>query len=178
MSSDFDKNATLQARLGEALAACAVMREALEAMIYKHPDRSKSVVIDHRGVSVEVLCQRALASTAGRDELERRQKAEAALVKINEIRNSIIGTQSLNWSEHIYPLVAALEAAGVRGKPYPEGKAYYGQLMERLSAAEARVAELVALLTELLNHDEKKYGSWTSSMVRRVRCALDGKEPT
>lgn len=34
---------------------------------------------------------------------------DVALGKINAIRNSIVGTQNVNWSAHIYPLVAALE---------------------------------------------------------------------
>lgn len=40
------------------------------------------------------------------------------LIKINDIRNSIIGCQTVNWSEHIYPLVAALEKAGIEGAGY------------------------------------------------------------
>jgi hypothetical protein len=39
----------------------------------------------------------------------------AALQKISEIRDSIIGLQKFNWSEHAYPLVAALDAAGFTG---------------------------------------------------------------
>jgi hypothetical protein len=46
---------------------------------------------------------------------ERVKKAQSALAKINEIRNSIIGLQTINWSEHVYPLVAALNEAGVDG---------------------------------------------------------------
>jgi len=48
--------------------------------------------------------------TAGGDD-----KHAVALGKINDIRNSIIGCQTVNWSEHIYPLVAALEGAGIEG---------------------------------------------------------------
>lgn len=63
--------------------------------------------------------------------------ARAALGKINEIRNSIVGMQTLNWSEHIYPLVAALNEAGVKGMPYPEGREHFGTMLERTLAAEA-----------------------------------------
>lgn len=39
-----------------------------------------------------------------------------ALEKINAIRNDIISTQSISWSAHVYPLVAALDNAGFEGK--------------------------------------------------------------
>ena len=35
-----------------------------------------------------------------------------------DIRNSIVGTQNINWSAHIYPLVAALNEAGFEGEGY------------------------------------------------------------
>lgn len=37
----------------------------------------------------------------------------------------------------------------------------------------ARERELLALLEELLTHDEKGYGPWTGGMRRRVRAALN-----
>ena len=61
----------------------------------------------------------------------------AALTKIDAIRNSIIGLQALNWSEHVYPLVAALEEAGFEGMDYPEARENYGTMLERTNAAEA-----------------------------------------
>jgi ribosomal protein L40E len=48
---------------------------------------------------------------------------EVALGKINKIRNSIVGAQSVNWSAHIYPLVAALDAAGYVGAEYEKARA-------------------------------------------------------
>lgn len=62
--------------------------------------------------------------------------------EVNAIRNSIVGTQSLNWSEHAYPLVAALQKAGVSGLPYPEARARMGTLIERATKAEAEVERL------------------------------------
>lgn len=83
------------------------------------------------------------------------EAARLALARINGIRNSIVGTQTINWSEHIYPLVAALEAAGISGMSYPEAREYFGTLIERtnkaesaLTAAQARIAELEAMLSE------------------------------
>lgn len=50
------------------------------------------------------------------------QRLRGALEKINEIRNDIIGRQSVNWSAHIYPLVAALDEAGFKGLPYDKAR--------------------------------------------------------
>ncbi|MBR8315039.1 Lar family restriction alleviation protein [Burkholderia dolosa] len=58
------------------------------------------------------------------------------LTSINGIRNSIIGLHTLNWSEHVYPLVAALDAAGFEGMEYPEARAFYGTMLDRCNAAE------------------------------------------
>lgn len=65
-----------------------------------------------------------------------------ALEKINAIRNSIIGTQTINWSEHIYPLVAALDEAGMVGEPHDVARANVGTLIERAEKAEAELATL------------------------------------
>jgi len=70
------------------------------------------------------------------------EKNKTALLKINDIRNSIIGFQKINWSEHIYPLVAALDEAGIEGMGYPKAREYYGSLMERCNKAEAALEGL------------------------------------
>jgi len=78
-----------------------------------------------------------------RDEaIARAERAEAALAKVNAIRNSIIGSQTVNWSEHVYPLVAALDAAGVEGLGYEEARRSVGTLLERAERAEAQLAAL------------------------------------
>jgi len=69
-------------------------------------------------------------------------RANAVLSKINDIRNSVVGTQTVNWSEHIYPLVAALEDSGIAGMPYPEALENFGTLIERTNAAESALAAL------------------------------------
>ena len=46
-----------------------------------------------------------------RDMAAERDRLRDALDEINDIRNSIIGLQAINWSEHIYPLVAVLEGS-------------------------------------------------------------------
>lgn len=66
----------------------------------------------------------------------RAEQAESALSKINEIRNSIIGLQTVNWSEHIYPLAASLDQAGMAGMSHAEAKPKYATLLERAEQAE------------------------------------------
>jgi hypothetical protein len=44
---------------------------------------------------------------------ERARKAESALEKINAIRDQVIRTQRLGWSSVMYPLVQALDEAGI-----------------------------------------------------------------
>jgi|WetSurSiteA1Bulk_404760.scaffolds.fasta_scaffold28855_2 hypothetical protein len=73
---------------------------------------------------------------------ERIEELEKALSKINRIRNSIVGTQTLNWSEHVYPLVAALDEAGMQGMSYPEAKKYFGSLLERITLLESLLREI------------------------------------
>ena len=65
----------------------------------------------------QVRRKRASAERLAEVEAER-DKARAALEKIDGIRNSIVGRQSINWSMHIYPLVAALDEAGYGGEGY------------------------------------------------------------
>lgn len=79
---------------------------------------------------------------------------EKALAKINDIRNSIIGCQKMNWSEHIYPLVAALNEAGIEGQRYPEAREYVGTMLERTLAAESDADRLRAALKLAIDHIE------------------------
>ncbi len=43
--------------------------------------------------------------------------------KINALRSDIVGRQAIGWSQHIYPLVAALNEAGFEGAGYAEARA-------------------------------------------------------
>ena len=92
------------------------------------PDVPSIVKLD----AIERRCgeERVAARQAERE----RDEARAALATVNDIRNSIIGAQTVNWSEHVYPLVAALDAAGFAGMPYPEAR-------ENVGTAEARGRE-------------------------------------
>jgi hypothetical protein len=70
------------------------------------------------------------------------EKYHMALKKIDEIRNSIVGSTTVNWSEHIYPLVAALNEAGFVGIEFVKAREDFGTLTERCRVAEERVKEL------------------------------------
>ena len=65
------------------------------------------------------------------------ERLRAALTTIDGIRNSIIGAQSVNWSEHIYPLVEALETAGFEGEGYDKAREKIRALIGRRERAEA-----------------------------------------
>jgi hypothetical protein len=97
---------------------------------------------------------------------------DAALAKINDIRNSIIGCQAVNWSEHIYPLVAALEEAGIEGMEYPAARANVGTLLERavsaevaLAAKDAEIARLREALKPFIHQMQREFPvEWPDSM--------------
>ncbi len=101
-----------------------------------------------RVISADRTCRsvdwraRAKAAEAERD------AAHAALRKISDIRDSIVGMQGFNFSEHAYPLVAVLDAAGFKGAGYKIARANLGTLIEQVKAAEAEVARLGLLVKE------------------------------
>jgi hypothetical protein len=78
-----------------------------------------------------------------------RDKLAAAIAKINKIRNDIVGSQAVNWSEHVYPLVAALNEAGVEGMPYPEAREVVATRIARLREVEAERDEARSQLAAL-----------------------------
>ena len=81
--------------------------------------------------------------TAERDEARAEvERLRAFGEKVNAIRDSIVGAQALNWSEHAYPLVAALDEAGFVGKGYEIARANLGTLIEQIKKAEAEVERL------------------------------------
>lgn len=68
---------------------------------------------------------------------EREAALVAALTKISAIRDSIVGMQGFNFSEHAYPLVAALSAVGFDGAGYEIARANLGTLIEQAMKADA-----------------------------------------
>jgi hypothetical protein len=99
-----------------------------------------SLVRDAHGA----LWEERLLATVDRERAAR-EKAETCLAKIDAIRNSIIGRQGVNWSDHIYPLVAALGEAGYPGEGYDVAHKKEQGLFDRLEHAEARVVALEKL---------------------------------
>lgn len=89
------------------------------------------------------------------EENRTRDDLREALEEINHIRNSIIGLQTMNWSEHVYPLVAALDAAGFEGMEYPEARENFGTMLERTNAAEKALTDALSRLSALQERAER-----------------------
>lgn len=70
--------------------------------------------------------------------VKERDALRGAMEKIDAIRNSIIGFQTVGWSEHIYPLVAALHEAGFDGIGYEKARKNASTLLDAVKAAEAK----------------------------------------
>lgn len=118
----------MQQRATQAEAGAAAMREALE-VAYQHLDRygvaESRIPNDPLIPSQErvfAAYHKAKKVDAGAALLERLRRAEDALAKINEIRNDVVGRQAVGFSQHVYPLVAALEGAGIRGAGYEKAR--------------------------------------------------------
>lgn len=84
------------------------------------------------------------------------ERMRTGLTKINDIRNSIIGFQTVNWSEHIYPLVAALNEAGFEGLGYPKSRENFGTMIERTTFAEELIHGLIEELRTRADELEAK----------------------
>lgn len=80
-----------------------------------------------------------------------RDALRAAMEKIDAIRNSIIGFQNIGWSEHIYPLVAALQEAGFEGVGYEKAR----ESVRTLMAAEARAETAEASLADAVKAENE-----------------------
>lgn len=72
------------------------------------------------------------------------RRLEAALTKISAIRDDMVGRQAINWSAHIYPIVAALGEAGFAGLGFEESRkraVTNDEVTRRLEADNARLRE-------------------------------------
>lgn len=83
------------------------------------------------------------------------ERLTRALTKIDAIRDSIIGGQTFNWSEHAYPLVAALGEAGYPGAGHKIASKNLGTLIERIKASEADNEKLRAENERLRRQKER-----------------------
>ncbi len=68
------------------------------------------------------------------DEIER---LRGALQKVSDIRDSIVGLQGFDFSEHAYPLVAVLNEAGFEGAGYKIARKNLGTLIDQIKAMTA-----------------------------------------
>lgn len=100
--------------------------------------------------------QRSIAECESRrvDWRARALKAAGALGEINEIRNTIIGTQTVNWSRDIYPLVRALEDAGLKGEGAERARDKAVTLIEQRNRMRERAMHVEAMLWELVTAGE------------------------
>lgn len=93
-----------------------------------------------RADDIRVACSHAL------QDHDRVAVLETLAAKVDAIRNSIVGAQTFNWSEHAYPLVAALGEAGYPGEGYAIARKNLGTLTDRVRVLEAALHEIRRLL--------------------------------
>lgn len=104
--------------------------------------------------------------------IEERDRYHAALTKIDAIRNSIIGFQNVGWSDHIYPLVAALHEAGFEGQGYKEASTEIRTMLAAERQAEAAQAE-IAVLREALARAQSWHQSEDKALSKSGRNDAD-----
>ena len=92
------------------------------------------------------------------------RRLEASLKKIDEIRNSLIGTQTVNWSAHIYPLVAALAEAGYEGESYDVAREKAKTLIEQRNDAISRAEQAESSLAAL----QARVDEWRETAMRYI----------
>lgn len=100
------------------------------------------------------------------------ERLRGELAKISAIRDSIVGSQTVNWSEHVYPLVAALKAAGFEGLEYAEARENVGTLVEQNAALRAAL-EPFARVAEMHDGDERVTTEelWAQASIQEFRAA-------
>lgn len=113
----------------------------------------------------DARAERNAAQSSARAWQEKAVELEGALAKIDAIRNSIVGTQTLNWSAHAYPLVAALEEAGFKGEGYEIARAKALTLIQARDIALAEAKRLREALEEI-RPDCEQCGASATRMFR------------
>lgn len=129
-----DAAAVIDVATGETIATC------------DNEDRDDHATPVEDARAIVALRNAAPAIAALADECER---LRAAMRTISGIRDSIIGAQAVNWSEHVYPLVAALDGAGFTGAGYEASRANLGTLLQRIATLEAECERLRAMNVNL-----------------------------
>lgn len=118
--------------------------------------------LDHGSVDAGIASNLASEAAAAIERLL------AGLTAISAIRDSIIGFQNVGWSEHIYPLVAALRDAGFEGVGYDEARKNIGRTIDALAAAEAQRDKLIEALTEIASMTQTDKLLWWQIRARQA----------
>ena len=101
------------------------------------------------------------------------RRLEASLKKIDEIRNSLIGTQTVNWSAHIYPLVAALAEAGYKGESYDVAREKAETLIEQRNDAISRAEQAESSLSTLHAELDDERSTFSSFVEHHAATELE-----
>jgi hypothetical protein len=126
-------------RHGYAEKRAAVL--AYVAHLQDHHDSWEAIAHERH----ETLAVRDTEIARLREEGERHR---GALENVSAIRDSIVGCQGFNFSEHAYPLVAVLDGAGFPGAGYEIARENLGTLIDQIKAAESQISALKAALAE------------------------------
>lgn len=122
---------------------CEMCRDIITAI--RPSDRSPSPSPDASLLEARSLVARLAAAETRAERAEATvAKYKTALDAINVVRNSIVGLQRFGFSEHAYPLVAALDKAGIEGMPYDTARPHFEGLLGRALEAEATAKSLTA----------------------------------
>lgn len=128
--------------------------------IQRDEARTTAINLEKQRKALDRMCESVQAELAAAEVLlaatqtEREKAVEqatayaTALQKVSDIRDGIVGMQGFHWSEHAYPLVAVLDAAGFEGKGYEISRVNLGTLLEQRDALAKRVEELEAEAAE------------------------------
>ena len=159
-----------------------VLREAIRSA-KQHAGR----VLGISWCNLEEISRFELVFAALSDRAAEREGEEAELVrlrvlasKVDAIRNSIVGVQGFNWSEHAYPLVAALGEAGYPSEEYEIARENVGTLIEQIKAAEAELDALSLRLEAVEGAAQEAYtqgyrdASSDGDVLADMECARDG----
>lgn len=105
------------------------------------------------------------------------ERYREALEKIDAIRNSIVGRQSIHWSMHIYRLVAALKEAGFEGEGYEIARAKAEAEIAALNLLIHRADMVVAEARRVLRTCDAFANNVERSALRDALKAYDEAEP-
>ena len=108
-------------KLALLLAGVAIALKGPELPLHRHGYHDLAHCAEVAMLKIELLkyvgskteSERDAALALAADRLVDADRFKKALEKISVIRNNIVDTQSIGWSRHIYPLVAALDEVGI-----------------------------------------------------------------